>query len=59
MQRRLQRLDVLLGLGDARFVHLADDRRHDHRREQADDDHHDHDLDEGEAARPAGAAVVC
>ena len=50
-ERRLDRLDVLLGFGDARFFHLVHDLRNDHGREQADDDHDDHDLDESEAAR--------
>src|SRR3984885_9185732 len=50
-ERRLERLDVLLRLRDARLVDLADDLRHDDRGQQADDDHDDHDLDEGEATR--------
>ena len=59
VRRGLQALDVLLRLGDARLVDLADDLRHDDGREQADDDHDDHDLDQGEAARatPCGASA--
>ena len=58
LQRRLEALDIGLGLGDARLVNLVDDLGHDHRGQQADDDHDDHDLDEREASL-AAPGVAC
>ena len=50
-ERRTHGLDVLAGLGNARFIHFTDDTGHDDGRQQADDDHDHHDLDECEAAK--------
>src|SRR5580658_6888738 len=49
-QRGADGLDVLLGLGDSRFAHFADDTGHNDRGQQTDDDHDHHDFDEREAA---------
>src|SRR5579862_223416 len=57
-ERRLEALDVLLGLGHLGVIDPPHHAWHDHRSQQADDDHDHHDLDEGEAARAAGPAVA-
>src|ERR1700752_2286836 len=54
-QGRLERLDIPLGLGDLRVVHLAHDGGYDERGQQADDDDDHHDFDESEAARARAA----
>ena len=43
-------LDVALGLGDLRLLHVAEDIGQNDGRQQADDDHDHHDFDEREAA---------